>query len=84
MDIPGEMKKVLVFRDHLGLEPTLEEGTDAPVPLVDRVGIGHPEALHKGRESVCANVNQHVVVVGHQAVRDDLRRPVCDELAEPP
>jgi hypothetical protein len=66
------MKEILVLCDQLRPEAALEERADTALPAVDTLGERDCETMHSDGEIVHFGSDQEVVVVGHQAIRNDL------------
>jgi hypothetical protein len=71
VQVRGQGQQVAVFSDWDSLELALEEGAASFVPSIDPLGVGDGEHLHAGRQVLSGGLKQKVVVVGHQAIRDD-------------
>jgi len=59
---------VLVVAEDAGVEAALEEMADAPVSLVELLGVQAVQALAAGGQALERRLDDRVVVVVHQAV----------------
>lgn len=74
MDVTAHMHQVIVAVHQDALESALKQRADAVLFLVDGFGVRGDERLHDGKaERGVQQVDQQVIVVGHQTISDDDR-----------
>src|SRR3970282_1187564 len=70
-DVGGDREEVLVSLDQGGVEASLEEMTDPPVPPVEPLRGDPVQLPHAAREGRPGSLDEEVVVVAHLAVSED-------------
>ncbi len=82
VNVARQVQQIVIAIDGQGLKPPLKQTAAAIVAAVDGVGVGQGEASHGGVEVGGSQVNQKVVVIGHEAVSDDVNRGGGDVMAK--
>lgn len=72
VNVTGEFQEIIFILHKPGLKGPLEQGTNAILLFVNRFGVRDKKGLHDGLAEVFAfDVDQEVVVIGHEAVGDN-------------